>query len=56
MSWNHCALSGNPLEEPVVSKKTGHVFEKRVIEKHIEAIEQCPITGQTLTLNDLIPL
>jgi len=37
MSWNYCAITGEQLVEPVVSKKTGHVFEKRVIEKQIAA-------------------
>ena len=37
MSWNLCALSGKPMEEPVVSKITGHLFERRLIQKHIEA-------------------
>lgn len=31
-----CAVSGTVPEEPVVSTKTGHVFEKRLIEKHIK--------------------
>jgi pre-mRNA-processing factor 19 len=35
MSWNICSLSGNAMEEPVISKLTGHLFEKRLIEKHI---------------------
>jgi pre-mRNA-processing factor 19 len=37
-TWNICALTGNPVEEPVISKKTGHIFEKRIIEKHIETM------------------
>ena len=45
MSWNHCTITGEPLEEPVISKLTGHIFEKRVISKHIESLGTCPITG-----------
>lgn len=45
MSWNHCAISGNLLEDPVVSKKSGHIFERSLIEKHIESMQECPITG-----------
>jgi len=56
MSVTTCALSGNPLEEPVVSIKTGHVFEKKIIEKHIENTGQCPITGTNLEKKDLMPL
>lgn len=56
MSWNLCSLSGNPMEEPVVSKKTGHLFEKRLISKYIESTGECPITHQPLSLEDLIPL
>ena len=36
--WNVCAITGNPTEVPVINKKTGHVFEKRIIEKHIESM------------------
>ncbi|KAL4502354.1 hypothetical protein ABPG72_011941 [Tetrahymena utriculariae] len=56
MSWNYCAITGEQLHEPVVSKKSGHVFEKRVIEKHIQSTGQCPITGQALSNDDLIPV
>ena len=36
MSVSNCALSGQALENPVVSIKTGHVFEKELIKKHVE--------------------
>ncbi|EFC42976.1 PRP19/PSO4 pre-mRNA processing factor [Naegleria gruberi] len=39
---------------PVISKKTGHLFEKSLILKYIEEHGKCPITGQDLTPNDLI--
>ena len=56
MSWNICAMTGNQLEDPVVSKKTGHIFERKLIEKHIDATGQCPITSQPLTLEDILPI
>ena len=56
MSVSHCALSGQALTNPVVSQKSGHVFEQSVIEKHISNTGQCPITGVDLSSSDLIPL
>jgi len=56
MSFNICALSGNLIEEPVVSKLTGHVYEKRLIEKHIDATGQCPMTGQEMTKDNLLEI
>ena len=56
MSFTHCALSGVLLSHPVVSKKSGYVFEKSTIEKHIEAVGQCPITGVELKLEDLVEI
>ena len=56
MSYIICSISGNPCEEPVVSKKTGHIFERSLIEKIIQSSGQCPLTGQSLTLEDIIPL
>jgi pre-mRNA-processing factor 19 len=53
MSFNICSISGNLCEIPVITKD-GHVFEKRLIEKVIETTGQCPITGEALTMRDLI--
>lgn len=49
-------VSGEAPDEPVVSKKTGTVFEKRLIEKYIEGTGKDPITGDELDLEDLLPI
>lgn len=49
-------VSGEAPEEPVVSKKTGTVFEKRLIEKYIEENGKDPITGDELDPEDLLPI
>lgn len=36
MSALVCALSGEVPTEPVVSKKSGHLFEKKLVTKYIE--------------------
>ncbi|KAH8902966.1 Prp19-domain-containing protein [Coniochaeta sp. PMI_546] len=51
-----CAISGEAPEEPVVSKKSGAVFEKRLIEKYIEENGKDPVSGEELDLEDLIPI
>ena len=48
MSLTNCALSGESLVNPVVSIKSGHVFEKALIEKHLANTGQCPLTGVDL--------
>ncbi|CAD8191941.1 unnamed protein product [Paramecium pentaurelia] len=53
-SWQTCALSGELIETPVISKVSGHIYEKRLIEKHIESTGTCPITGRPLNIEDLI--
>jgi len=50
-----CAISGNTPEHPVVSK-TGHLFEQSVIEKYIDSTGKCPVTGEVLSADDLLPL
>jgi len=51
-----CSISGVVPEEPVVSLKSGHLFEKRLIVKHIEACGLCPVTQMPLSLDDLLPV
>lgn len=51
-----CSLSGEVPTEPVVSLKSGHVFEKSLIEKYIEQTGQCPVTKQELSKGDLLAI
>ncbi|KAI2636551.1 Prp19-domain-containing protein [Hypomontagnella submonticulosa] len=51
-----CSLSGEAPQEPVVSKLSGAVFEKRLIEKYIEENGKDPVSGEDLTLDDLLPI
>ncbi|KAI0976466.1 WD40-repeat-containing domain protein [Xylaria arbuscula] len=51
-----CALSGEAPQEPVVSKLSGSVFEKRLIEKYIEENGKDPVSGEDLALDDLLPI
>jgi len=49
-----CAISGTTPEEPVVSSKSGQIFERRLIEKYIEANGKEPGTNEILEQKDLI--
>jgi len=49
-----CAISGTTPEEPVISSKSGHIYERRLVEKYVDANGKCPITGEALTADDLI--
>eukprot|EP00665_Eupelagonemidae_sp_cell47_P009520 gene9519-4415_t len=51
-----CAMSGSAPEKPVVSQKSGHLFERSLIEKYIENTGKCPVTGEPLEASDLLPL
>lgn len=51
-----CAISGNVPEQPVVSSKSGHLFEKRLVEKYVRETGKCPVTSESLALDDLLPL
>jgi pre-mRNA-processing factor 19 len=41
-------------EEPVVSKKSGLLFERRLIEKVVQETGRCPITDEPLEKDDLL--
>ncbi|TEB35129.1 nuclear matrix protein NMP200 [Coprinellus micaceus] len=51
-----CAISGEPPQEPVVSSKSGKVFEKRLILKYIHENGTDPTTGKKLEESDLITI
>jgi pre-mRNA-processing factor 19 len=50
-----CSISGETPVEPVFSS-TGYVYEKRLIEKHIDATGKCPMTQQDITKDSLTPV
>mmetsp|Transcript_2184 Transcript_2184/g.3399 ORF Transcript_2184/g.3399 Transcript_2184/m.3399 type:complete len:595 (+) Transcript_2184:49-1833(+) len=54
----YCAISGEVAQEPVISTVSGHVFERRLIEKALEASRGlCPITNKEIdATKDLIPV
>lgn len=47
-------VSGEVPQEPVVSKTSGLLFEKRLIEKSIKDQGKCPVTGEALSVEDLL--
>ncbi|OVA13898.1 U box domain [Macleaya cordata] len=49
-----CSISGEVPEEPVVSKKSGLLFEKRLLESHVMEYGKCPVTGESLTMDDIV--
>ena len=49
-----CAISGEPPQDPVVSSKSGHVYERRLILKYITDNGTDPITGEKLEEADLV--
>ena len=51
-----CAISGEPPHDPVVSSKTGHVYERRLIVKYITENGTDTITGEKLEESDLISI
>ncbi|KAF3930567.1 hypothetical protein ABW19_dt0203462 [Dactylella cylindrospora] len=51
-----CAISGETPQVPTISSKSGHVFEKRLIEAYIQENGKDPVTGEELKLEDLVDL
>ncbi len=51
-----CSISGVVPDEAVVNTKTGFVYERRLITKHLESTGTDPHTGEALGLSDLLPL
>ncbi|KAL4431421.1 hypothetical protein ABPG75_006677 [Micractinium tetrahymenae] len=51
-----CSISGTVPEVPVVSKKSGHLYEKRLILKVIKETGRDPVTSEALGEDDLLEL
>jgi pre-mRNA-processing factor 19 len=51
-----CAISGEAPLDPVVSNKSGHVYERRLILKYISENGTDPITGEKLEESDLVSI
>lgn len=49
-------VSGEAPQQPVTSRKSGNVFEKRLIEAYISENGTDPVNGEELTVDDLIDL
>jgi pre-mRNA-processing factor 19 len=49
-----CSLSGEAPQDPVISQKSGHVYERRLIEKYIQENGTDPMSGEKLEDTDLI--
>ncbi|KAI9679027.1 MAG: hypothetical protein M1829_001697 [Trizodia sp. TS-e1964] len=51
-----CAISGEAPQVPVASRKSGNVFERRLIEEYIAENGKDPVTGEELSIEDIIDL
>ncbi|KAK5047151.1 hypothetical protein LTR84_007094 [Exophiala bonariae] len=51
-----CAISGEEPQVPVVSRKSGNVYEKRLVEAYISENGTEPTTGESITIEDLVDL
>lgn len=51
-----CAISGQVPEEPVINSKTGHLFERKLVEKFVKETGKCPVTNESMSLDDLVPI
>ncbi|CAH7674885.1 WD40-repeat-containing domain protein [Phakopsora pachyrhizi] len=50
-----CAISGISPLQPVISIKSGHVYERKLIEKYLKENDgKDPITGDILSISDLV--
>src|SRR4051812_3957855 len=47
-----CSLSGEVAREPVLSTKSGHIFEKSLLAKHLSRDPRDPITNEPMVLAD----
>ncbi|KAK9462371.1 Prp19/Pso4-like-domain-containing protein [Lipomyces oligophaga] len=51
-----CSISGQEAQDAVVSMKSGHVFERRLLQTYIAETNKDPITGEEMTIDDVITI
>lgn len=51
-----CSISGEPAKEPVISPRSGSIFEKKLIVNYITTSGKDPINDEPLTAEELIPV
>ncbi|WBW73874.1 Prp19 complex subunit, ubiquitin-protein ligase E4 Prp19 [Schizosaccharomyces osmophilus] len=51
-----CSISGETPKEPVVSRVSGSIYERRLIEQAINETSKDPVTQQECSLDDLVPV
>lgn len=52
-----CAISGQPPLHPVLSSKSGHVYEKELVLKYLNENDgKDPITGDSLSVDELVEI
>lgn len=51
-----CALSGEPAKDPVVSPRSGSVFERHLVESYISTSGKDPVNDEPLAIEDLISI
>ncbi|KAI9711705.1 MAG: Pre-mRNA-processing factor 19 [Bogoriella megaspora] len=51
-----CAISGQAPQVPVASRKSGNVFDRRLIETYISENGTDPVNGEDLSIDDLVDL
>lgn len=49
-----CGICNRVPTDPVVSRTTGYLFERRLIEQCIAETARCPVTGEPLSIDDLL--
>lgn len=51
-----CGISGKVPSHPVVTRSSGVLYEKSLIEAYIDLHHRCPVTGEELEKDGLLPL
>ena len=51
-----CNLTKQPTKYPVISKKTGFIFDRKAIVEHLGVDNSCPVTGKPMYADDILVL